>query len=240
MRGITSFDEILSKPKKDFYYFRRRGQSVVIGLTNEGFEVPPGGDLILKELKNGKFQLTIVTGKGQKLVKSSKLKSVGDKFPKNSSDGSENKTMPKLRKLLLDPELLQNAVRWSWTGYPKIWDELAETCLGCGICTYVCPLCHCFSVEDRVDLSGDNCSRCRKWTACTLPEFARVAGNHSFHPTLRERYYNWFYHKFVRGYIEYGKSQCTACGRCQEQCPASIDIEGILVDIVKRYKKEIL
>jgi ferredoxin len=142
-----------------------------------------------------------------------------------------------MRQLLLDPELLANAVEWSWKNSPKIWEDLAERCLGCGICTYVCPLCHCFSIEDRVGLD-DKCSRCRKWDACTLPGFAKIAGGHSFRPTIKERYYNWFYHKFVRAYKEYGKSQCVGCGRCKKYCPAQIDIQEVLKTILEDYKKQ--
>src|SRR3989337_2449336 len=26
----------------------------------------------------------------------------------------------------------------------QVWDKLAKICLGCGVCSYVCPLCYCF------------------------------------------------------------------------------------------------
>jgi len=136
--------------------------------------------------------------------------------------------------LLLDSELLADAVEWSRNH--KIWDELAEKCLGCGICTYVCPLCYCFSLEDKVGLD-DKCSRCRKWDACTLPGFSKITGGHDFRPTLKEKYYNWFYHKFVRAYREYGKSQCVGCERCKSQCPAKIDILEVLKTILEDYGK---
>lgn len=142
-----------------------------------------------------------------------------------------------MRQMLLDSELLAKAVEWSWKSAPEIWEELGQKCLGCGICTYVCPLCHCFSIEDRAGLD-DKCSRCRKWDACTLPNFAKISGGHSFRPTLKERYYNWFYHKFVRAYKEYGKSQCVGCGACKRNCPAGIDIKEVLEKIINDYKKQ--
>ena len=144
--------------------------------------------------------------------------------------------MKKLRKLLLSPELLNDAVKWSWKGYPRIWKRLEDECMGCGICTYVCPLCHCFSSQDSLELNGRSASRCKSWSACTLPEFSSVAGGHKFHKGVKERYYNWFFHKFVRGYKEYGKSQCVACGNCKSECPARIDIEEVLTGIVIKYK----
>ena len=28
------------------------------------------------------------------------------------------------------------------------WSELSESCLGCGTCTFVCPTCQCYDVQD--------------------------------------------------------------------------------------------
>lgn len=238
LEAITYLDEVMKKPKEDFFYFRKRRKSLLIGLTDERFDIPPGGDIILRSLIMGDCEVLIITNMGKKLL--SDLKFNFSESEKPDFKSFPNQTMPELKKLLLDPELLKDAVEWSWKGSPKIWDDLKEQCLGCGICTYVCPLCYCFSVEDSVELSGEYCRRCRKWTACTLPEFAKIAGGHNFHKTVKERYYNWFYHKFARGYLEFGKPQCVACGRCQQHCPAKIDIEKVLLDIVKRYKETTL
>ncbi|MFH0803825.1 MAG: 4Fe-4S dicluster domain-containing protein, partial [Candidatus Tagabacteria bacterium] len=133
-----------------------------------------------------------------------------------------------------------------WKNDSAIWEELAGLCLGCGICAYVCPLCYCFSIEDSVGLDGNKYTRCRQWDACTLPRFSQISGalpdgrqGFNFHKTIKERYYNWFFHKFVRAYKEYGKAQCVACGRCQKYCPAKIDIEKVLIEIVKKYEQSL-
>ncbi len=236
LEAITYLDEIMTRPTRDFFYERRRARAVLIGLTNERFDLPPGGDLILMEVKSDLFEITTVTDKGKSIIRltSALLDQKASRAPKTRN--KKNRTMKELKKLLLKPELLKDAVKWSWLGYPTIWKRLERECMGCGICTYVCPLCHCFSIEDRVELNGETTKRCRSWSACTLPEFSAVAGGHKFHKGVKERYYNWYFHKFVRGYVEYGKSQCTACGNCKNECPARIDIEEVLVDIVKKYE----
>ncbi len=235
LEAITCLDEIMSAPEKDYYYFRRRRRALLIGVTGEAFDVPPGGDIIISSIDADTSKLLSVTEKGERAIKKHLPRLKKSKSPQ--AVPVKNDTMPDLRNLLMDAELLKVAVEWSWHGYKKLWEKLSRECLGCGICTYVCPLCHCFAAEDSVALSGDEAVRCRRWDACTLPVFARLGGGEDMHPGLRERYYNWFYHKFVRGYLEFGRSECVACGRCQRDCPARIDIEAVLLDIVSAYSK---
>jgi len=250
LEALTYLDEIMRKPKEDFFYLQNRKQAIVIGLIDEEIDSMPGGDIIFQKIGD-QYKVWAENAKAKKLIEKNKdffkereEAPVGN-FVSLKTDNKGNLTETKvsdwsqsMRELLLDSELLANAVEWSWKNSPKIWEDLGQRCLGCGICTYVCPLCHCFSIEDKVGLD-DKCSRCRKWDACTLPGFAKIAGGHSFRPTIKERYYNWFYHKFVRAYKEYGKSQCVGCGRCKKYCPAQIDIQEVLKNILEEYKKEI-
>ncbi len=239
LEALTYFDEIMKNPNEDFYYLRNRERSIVIGLIQEEIDAQPGGDIIFQDIGGGRYKVWQNTDKGKDLIKKHKkfFEEVEDDNKKNAPQIPENKSLGEwsqsMRALLVDPELLAKAVEWSHD-HP-IWDELGKRCLGCGICTYVCPICYCFSIEDSVGLDG-SCKRCRKWDACTLPEFAKITGGHSFRPTIKERYYNWFYHKFVRAYNEYGRSQCVGCGRCKKFCPASIDIYEVLSVILKDYK----
>lgn len=234
LEAVTQLDEIMSTPHPDYFYWKRRSRSVIVGLTNERVSVPPGGDLILEKMEGERYRAMPLTSSGKEIVKNRLFK----KEDANLNAGyEENETMKELKKLLLDPELLKDAVRWSWYEGHPIWEELGKRCIGCGICTYVCPICHCFSMENSVSLDGSTCTRCRKWDACTLPGFARIAGGYDHHPSQKKRYHNWYYHKFVRGYREYGKSQCVACGRCQTYCPARIDIEKELLRMVRDYRE---
>lgn len=239
LEALAYLDQIMEGEYEDGFYFDRRKKSLVIGVVNENVDVISGGDIVFV----GDRVITN-TDKGHNFVKhykkffteinqTSDVEATSDvvapQIPENSSLSDWQKEM---RKLLLDPETLANAVEKSRGS--KIWEEMAGICLGCGNCTYVCPLCYCFSIEDKVGLDG-KCSRCRKWDACTLPNFAKIAGGHNFRPTIKERYYNWFYHKFVRAYKEYGKSQCVGCGRCKHSCPAKIDILEVLKRILAEY-----
>lgn len=233
LEAITQLDEIMSKPQPDYFYGRRRSGSILVGVTDEAVHSPSSGDLILEKIDAQLYRAIPLTEAGQNIARSKVFKKQ-DVFPRKTKG---NQVMKELAQLLIDPETLANAVTWSWTEGHPAWEELGKRCLGCGICTYVCPICHCFSMENSVSLDGSLSGRCQQWDACTLPGFARIAEGYDNHASQEMRYHNWYYHKFVRGYREYGKSQCVACGRCQTYCPAGIDIEKELLRIVRAYQE---
>jgi sulfhydrogenase subunit beta (sulfur reductase) len=238
LEALNQLDEIMEKPVEDYFYFQRRNQSIVIGLIEEDIDSLPGGEIVFQKINNDYYRVWFKSKKEQQWLK---------KYRKFFEEIKNLKITPQksqkiddwhveMRQLLLDPEKLAKAVEWS-ENHP-IWDELAKTCLGCGICTYLCPLCYCFSWEDKKTIEGES-HRVRKWAACTLNDFAMVAGGHNFRKELKKRYYNWFYHKFVRGYYEWGKSLCVGCGRCHQNCPAQIDILKVLKTILSDYEKSL-
>ncbi len=233
LAAICYLDEIMSKEPADSFYLKRREKAALVAVAGTKMGTAPGGDLILEKAGDS-YQATALTKAGEKITRLSVFEEGG---PTGSDPSGSNPTETELEELLADSELLAQAVAWSRTSCPEIWERLGKQCLGCGICTYVCPLCYCFTAEDRVDLDGTTCTRCRRWDACTLPDFATVAGGFNFRKTIKERYYNWYHHKFVRAYKEFGRSQCVACGRCQKYCPAGIDIEKVLVEIVDAFQK---
>lgn len=232
LEAMTQLDEIMEKPQKDFFYWQKRDKSVIVGIIEKSIKIPYGGDLVLEKINQKEYRTWVLNSKGRKLLNDKFFKKVLK--PRIINYPSKPNIF---KEKLLDSELLAEAVEWSWQSNHKIWNELAEKCLGCGICTYVCPLCHCFSMEDQVSLDNSKCFRCRQWDVCTLPRFSQIAGGHNFHKTIKERYYNWYYHKFVRAYRQYGKAQCVACGACKDNCPAGIKIGEVLKEIVKDYKK---
>ena len=57
------------------------------------------------------------------------------------------------------------------------WDRLAEHCLGCSICAYVCPSCSCFDMNHEANAwCGE---QCRSWDACTFGLFTHHASGHN-------------------------------------------------------------
>lgn len=103
-----------------------------------------------------------------------------------------------------------------------LWDELGEKCLGCGMCTLVCPTCACFNVEDEVDFTLHTGQRVRVWDSCQLDQFAMVAGGHDFRSTHAARQRHRFMHKGKYQTEATGLVGCVGCGRCAQVCLVNI------------------
>jgi len=117
-----------------------------------------------------------------------------------------------------------------------LWDKIHLRCLGCGICTYLCPTCYCFDITDEVSL--DHGRRVRSWDSCMYSRYTLHASGHNPRPTGKERWRQRFLHKFQQTVERYGITFCVGCGRCVKNCPVNIDIRD-LIEQVKRSEKEI-
>ncbi|MEW6522393.1 MAG: 4Fe-4S dicluster domain-containing protein [Bacillota bacterium] len=109
------------------------------------------------------------------------------------------------------------------------WAEASRRCLGCGICTYICPTCYCFAVHDIN--RGSQGARVRCWDSCMFKDFLTMAGGHNPRPTRKERFRQRFLHKLQYYPEQYGSPLCVGCGRCLDKCPAGLDMAGVIMDL---------
>ena len=59
----------------------------------------------------------------------------------------------------------------------KRWVDLSMRCISCGTCTYVCPSCYCFSVNDSIiETKGE---RYRCWDNCFNPQYTEETSGHN-------------------------------------------------------------
>ena len=108
----------------------------------------------------------------------------------------------------------------------KIWEKVAEPCVGCGTCTYVCPTCMCFDVRDFDTGSGIRQVRC--WDSCMYNDFTQMAAENPRH-TQKERSRQRFMHKLMYYPMAHeGLFSCVGCGRCLESCPVNINIVKVI------------
>jgi ferredoxin len=106
------------------------------------------------------------------------------------------------------------------------WAGTAENCLNCGVCTFFCPTCHCFDIQDEQSEAGG--VRMRNWDTCMSWLFTVHGTGHNPRPSKTERVRQRFMHKLK--YIplkQEGVRGCTGCGRCVVMCPVNIDIREV-------------
>lgn len=105
------------------------------------------------------------------------------------------------------------------------WELLVSTCIGCGICTYVCPTCHCFDIQDEGGKASGR--RLRTWDHCTGRTFTAMAA-HQPRDRQYKRYRQRLLHKFWYYPERFGTLLCTGCGRCITYCPVKINIKELV------------
>jgi ferredoxin len=106
------------------------------------------------------------------------------------------------------------------------WHDLAMRCISCGTCTYVCPNCYCFSINDQiVETKGE---RYRCWDNCFNPQYTEETSGHNPRAAKSNRFRNRFSHKFWYYPDKYDSLLCSGCGRCIMHCPTRIDIREVL------------
>ena len=112
-----------------------------------------------------------------------------------------------------------------------IWEEISNKCLNCAACTYFCPTCHCFDVQDEG--SEDTGKRVRIWDSCMFSLFTQEASGHNPRPTSKDRMRQRIMHKFSYFVDNFSEMACVGCGRCIQVCPVNLDIREIIKKIIR-------
>ncbi len=106
------------------------------------------------------------------------------------------------------------------------WDDIAFSCINCGTCTYVCPTCWCFDIQDETKQKLS--SRFRNWDTCMSSLFTLHTTGHNPRSTKVQRVRQRFMHKLKYFLDKYDQGiMCVGCGRCVNSCPVNIDIRQV-------------
>jgi ferredoxin len=226
-KGIALIDKVFLAEPADTGYAEKRQKTSLIGLacSKPGpgcFCTSAGGgpanpmyvDILLTPISSGYIVQTI-TGKGKDLSM--------------AADTQENEIpLPDPPQVDSVPfEGISQRMRDVFnSGY---WDKVADRCIHCNICAYVCPCCYCFDIRDYT--AGNSIERVRTWESCQSPAFTRIAGGHDPRLTKGARLRQRWYHKLLYFPAIYGDIKCTGCGRCVRSCPVNIDIREIIANV---------
>ena len=116
------------------------------------------------------------------------------------------------------------------------WDDIAFSCINCGTCTFVCPTCWCFDIQDETKRKAS--TRIRNWDTCMSPLFTIHATGHNPRETKTQRVRQRFMHKLKYFLDKYDKGiMCVGCGRCVKSCPVNIDIREVC-NTMNSYEKQ--
>lgn len=222
---------------QDVYYINKRENTIIIGLgcrrpLSTCFCTSFGGspfsrdglDILLIDIGN-KYIVDVVTDKGKGILT--------DKFTEAAEE--EVKLAEKIKRKAeekVKSEVKIEGVKENLDTMfeSPFWDKLSERCLGCGVCTYLCPTCHCFDIADEAKDSQGR--RIRNWDSCMFPLFTLQTSGHNPRPTGKERMKQRIMHKFNYFIENYKRAACVGCGRCILNCPVNIDIRKVLKEIL--------
>jgi len=106
------------------------------------------------------------------------------------------------------------------------WEDVGFACINCGTCTYVCPTCWCFDIQDEV--RGKIGRRFKNWDTCMETQFTLHASGHNPRGDKVMRVRQRFMHKLKYFLDKYEDGlMCVGCGRCVRSCPVNIDIRKV-------------
>lgn len=244
-KALTLMDKVFGGDFKDPYFLKRRNSTILVGLA---CNTPPspncfclsiegsphskeGLDILLTDLGDRYF-VESLTKKGDEIIKLAKgifqePKEKDKKDAKKIQKDSEKKLKRQLKEIKnITPKLKEMFES-------PFWDEESMGCIRCGICTYLCPTCHCFDINDEVISSSPlKGKRVRNWDNCQFPDFTMHSSGHNPRPDKASRLRQRILHKFLYFVEKYQNYQCTGCGRCISKCPVGIDI----IEVVNKVK----
>ena len=231
--SLNLLDRVFLSEPVDTFYQSRRQNGVVITLACSApeetcfcraFDVDtsnPSGD-IATWLVNDELYWKSFSQKGDRLTES--VKNLFEEADGAAVEKQKNETAEIFKKLPFGDLNLKKPGKETLMekfDSPE-WGKLFNSCIACGICTFICPTCHCYDIQDFN--TGSEIRRFRCWDSCMNVDFTQMAHGNP-RPSRLERFRQRYMHKLV--YFPEsndGVFACVGCGRCVRKCPVSMNI----------------
>ncbi len=232
-QAIRVLDRVfLDRNFVDPYYARRREGLVVVAVipaemrwswfsasVDDVEQWKANVDAVMYDLGD-KFCFEPISDKGAALVEGGFASDAAD-----SDTSKKNELWAAFKNTCVLPfagKALYENLAWD----DRAWDEIAQKCVACGMCSYMCPSCTCFDIQDET--SGHCVERYRCRDTCQFEDFTLMGHGHNPRPNQVPRSRQRLLHKFRYQHEQFGVVGCTGCGRCVELCPVNVDIRDVL------------
>lgn len=189
-----------------------------------------GLDVLIYDLGEDYFANSF-TQKGKELLDKMKQGSPADKSVLKEVNTLAASAADKISSAVSTDHLKEKVVTELFDA--PFWEEVAFACINCGTCTYLCPTCWCFDIQDEV--FGKEGDRIRNWDACMFPLFTLHGSGHNPRDNKLQRVRQRFMHKLKYHVDKYDNGvACVGCGRCVQFCPVNIDIRHVF-ELMNNY-----
>ncbi|HOP63104.1 MAG TPA: 4Fe-4S dicluster domain-containing protein [Spirochaetota bacterium] len=200
--------------------------------TDSGPAADEGYDLNLTEIGD-MYLVEAGSEKGKALAEKLGLKAAGDEYVALKKEVVD-KSISLFEKVATDNKAwISRVMNRVTTGFIKeeVWEYIGKQCFECGACTFVCPTCSCFNVEDHNRFDGST-DRLRTWDSCSFEGYTKMAGDHNpRHPVEDRRNKRFFCKLSYSQSKKYLRPGCVGCGRCQWVCPGDIGLPNVVTYI---------
>jgi ferredoxin len=192
-----------------------------------------GLDVILYNLKDS-FLAKSLTEKGEAFLDKAQAGKEADNASVKRAEELAQSASDKIKAHVLTDRLREKVINELFDA--PFWEEVAFSCINCGTCTYLCPTCWCFDIQDEV--LGKEGDRIRNWDSCMFPLFTLHGSGHNPRDNKFQRVRQRFMHK-LKYYVDKYKNgvQCSGCGRCIRYCPVNIDIRYVC-NLMNSYRSD--
>ncbi len=234
-KALAILDMTFKDTYEDPYYLSKRNNTVLIGLsctnpydscfcTSLGISPVESKDVDLMLTDIGdEFLIEVVTDKGKELIATAsgveEASGADEARAKEAKETSFNKVTRKIDSDGIKEKLLPAFENQDY------WEKVTAKCISCGICTFLCPTCYCFDIND--ELVKNQGTRFRNWDSCAFPIYTKM-------PMENPREEKWrrvrqkVCHKYEFYPMLFDIIACTGCGRCIRLCPVNWDITQTL------------
>lgn len=234
-KALTMLDMVFKDTYEDSYYLTKRKNAVLIGLgctnpcdscfcTSLNISPAESADVDLMFTDTGdEFVIEAITDKGKELLSESSGVEEATQADEAKAKEAKETSCQKVTKKVSTEDISQKLLA-SFEN-EEYWEKIAAKCVSCGVCTFLCPTCYCFDIND--ELTKGEGARFRNWDSCSFPIYTKM-------PVENPREEKWqrvrqkVCHKYMFYPTLFDIIACTGCGRCIRLCPVNWDITQTL------------